>query len=77
MVYVAQDGKAVQRPVKVLASQDDQAAVSGVEPGDKVIVDGRQNLRPDAPITERQPEQAKGGKGGKSAKGEQPAKAAP
>lgn len=77
VVYVAQDGKAVQRPVKVLASQDDQAAVSGVEPGDKVIVDGRQNLRPDAPITERQPEQAKGGKGDKSAKGEQPAKAAP
>jgi RND family efflux transporter MFP subunit len=74
MVYVAQDGKAVQRPVKVLASQDDQAAVSGIEAGDRVIVEGRQNLRPDAPIAERQPGQ---GKGDKATKGEQPAKAAP
>ncbi|MEN9904262.1 MAG: hypothetical protein RLZZ555_827 [Pseudomonadota bacterium] len=86
VVYLAQDGKAVQRPVKVLASQDDQAAVSGIESGDKVIVDGRQNLRPDAPITERKPEQGKGEKraGTGKAEGEtapaaadKPGKAAP
>lgn len=55
VVYLAQDGKAVQRPVQVLASQGEQAAVSGIEAGDKVVVDGRQNLRPDTPIAEREP----------------------
>lgn len=79
VVYVARDGKAVQRPVQVLASQGDEAAVSGIEAGDRVIVDGRQNLRPDAAITERQP--AKDGKAkpeqaDKAAAG-QPAKTAP
>ena len=90
VVYLAQDGKAVQKPVKLLASQGDEAAVSGIEPGDKVVVDGRQNLRPDAAISERKPDQAKDGKpkdkgeqsnknekGEKTAKGDQPAKAAP
>ncbi len=70
VVYVAQDGKALQRPVQVLASQDDLAAVSGVEPGDKVIVEGRQNLRPDAAITERKPDPAKDSKPGESGKGQ-------
>ena len=58
-VYLARDGKAVQRPVQLLAVQDDEAAVSGIEAGDKVIVDGRQNLRPDAPIAERKPDEGK------------------
>ena len=84
VVYVAQDGKAVQKPVKLLASQGDEAAISGIEPGDKVIVEGRQNLRPDAPISERKPDQGKDGrpkdqgdKGEKATAGEPPAKAAP
>jgi RND family efflux transporter MFP subunit len=53
MVYVADNGKAVARPVKVLASQAEESAVSGVEEGSKVIVEGRQNLRPDTPVIER------------------------
>ncbi len=85
VVYLAQNGKAVQRPVQLLASEGNDAAVSGIEPGDKVVVDGRQNLRPDMPIAERQPGQAKDGKpaaqgkgqGEKATTGEQPAKAAP
>ena len=60
-VYLARDGKAVQRPVQLLAVQDDEAAVSGIEAGDKVIVDGRQNLRPDAPIAERKPDEGRAG----------------
>lgn len=84
VVYLAQDGKAVQRPVRVLASQGDDAAVSGIEAGDKVVVDGRQNLRPDAAISERKPEQSRDGKpaapgkgqGEKAVTGEQSGKAA-
>ena len=53
MVYVADNGKAVARPVQVLASQAEESAVSGVEEGSKVIVEGRQNLRPDTPVIER------------------------
>lgn len=53
MVYVADNGKAVARPVKVLAMQGEESVVSGVEAGSKVIVEGRQNLRPDTPVTER------------------------
>lgn len=53
MIYVADNGKAVARPVKVLASQAEESAVSGVEEGSKVIVEGRQNLRPDTPVIER------------------------
>lgn len=53
IVYVAENGKAVARPVKVLAMQGEESVVSGVEAGSKVIVEGRQNLRPDTPVTER------------------------
>ena len=56
IAYVARDGKAAMRPVKLLAAQGNDAAVSGIEAGDQVIVEGRQNLRPDAPIAERAPE---------------------
>lgn len=76
IVYVAQDGKAVQKPVQLLAAQGDDAAVSGIEAGDRVVVDGRQNLRPDTPIAERKPAGEKTGvkAGGKNGKPEgQPA----
>ncbi len=70
IVYVAQDGKAVQKPVQLLATQDDEAAVSGLDAGDRVVVDGRQNLRPDVPIVERKPAGDKTGQGGKNGKSE-------
>ncbi len=53
IVYVADKGKANLRPVKLLAIQGDEAAVSGIATGDKVVLEGRQNLRPDVPLTER------------------------
>ena len=55
IVYVAEKGKAALRPVKVLASQGEDSAVTGVEVGDKVVLEGRQNLRPDSPLAERRP----------------------
>lgn len=59
VVYVVQEGKAVMRPVEVLYAENDQAAVSGVNAGDVVVQDGKQNLRPNSPVVERPPE-AKG-----------------
>ena len=53
IVYVVEDGKAVQRPVQILAVEGDDAAVSGVKVGEKVVLDGRQNLRPGASVIER------------------------
>jgi len=53
IVYLSDKGRAVLRPVKVLASEGEFSAVSGIAAGDKVVVDGRQNLRPDAPLAER------------------------
>lgn len=53
IVYVADKGKAGLRPVKVLASQGDESVVSGISAGDKVVLEGRQNLRPDTALVER------------------------
>ncbi len=53
IVYVIEGGKAKIKPVKVLALQSDQVAVSGIAMGDKVVIDGRSNLRPGAVVVER------------------------
>lgn len=59
IVYVADKGKAALRPVKVLAAQGEDSAVTGIAVGDKVVLEGRQNLRPDSPLAERGPDAAK------------------
>lgn len=55
IVYVADKGKAGSRPVKMLATQGDEAAVTGIASGEKVVLEGRQNLRPDVALIERPP----------------------
>ncbi|MCX7242147.1 MAG: efflux RND transporter periplasmic adaptor subunit [Burkholderiales bacterium] len=60
IVYLADQGKAVLKPVTVLATQGEEVAVTGVAAGDKVVLEGRQNLRPDVALVERAP-QAKAG----------------
>ena len=67
LVYAVQDGKAVPRPVQVLYAQGDDAAVSGVRANERIVLDGRQNLRPGAAVLERGREG--GGKGGGAASG--------
>ena len=54
ILYVvdAQD-KAVARPVEVIYASGLDAAVTGVQAGDKVVVDGRQNLRSGVAVSER------------------------
>ncbi|MDB6001511.1 MAG: efflux transporter periplasmic adaptor subunit, partial [Rhizobacter sp.] len=53
-VYVVgPDRKAVQKVVQVVYSSANDAIVKGVEAGDKVVVDGRQNLRPGVAVFEK------------------------
>lgn len=56
IVYVVDKDKAILQPVKILAIQGNEAAVTGVAVGARVVVDGRQNLRPDSTVVERSPE---------------------
>ena len=61
IVYVVDaQNKAVARPIEVVYSSGQDAVVSGVQPGEKVVVDGRQNLRNGAPVSERAASAANG-----------------
>jgi RND family efflux transporter MFP subunit len=60
MVYVVEEGKALARPVKQVAGQNAEAAITGVTEGEVVVVDGKQNLRPGSLVVER-PKEAKSG----------------
>ncbi len=64
LVYVVREDKAQPRPVQVLYAQGDDVAVSGVKPGERIVLDGRQNLRPGATVVERAREGG-GGRGGR------------
>jgi RND family efflux transporter MFP subunit len=66
IVYVVENGKAVLRPVKVIEMRGEDAAVTGIKAGDKVVLDGRQNLRPDSAVSER-PQDGGSGKAGPAA----------
>jgi hypothetical protein len=50
----------------VIEMRGDDAAVTGVKPGEKVVLDGRQNLRPDSAVAER-PQEGGSGKAGPAA----------
>jgi hypothetical protein len=53
-VFIAdKDGKAAQKPVKVQYSYGNDAIVTGLEEGMKVVLEGKQNLRPGVPIKDR------------------------
>lgn len=54
IVYVVDaQNKATARPVEVTYAAGLDAVVNGVQPGEKVVVDGRQNLRSGATVLER------------------------
>ena len=66
-VFAAGPGNlAVIRPVKVLASAGTEAVVSGLKPGERIVLDGRQNVRPGSPLIERAAEPGRGGSGARS-----------
>ena len=54
IVYVVDAaGKAAARPVEIVYASGEDAAVTGVKPGEQIVLDGRQNLRPGASVVER------------------------
>ncbi len=55
VVYAVEDGKAVSKPVQQVLAQGLDAAVTGLQAGDVVVLDGKQNLRPGARVVERAP----------------------
>lgn len=60
-VYVVEPGnKAGVRKVELVASIGADAVVTGLAAGDRVIVDGRQNIRPGSTVIERAPDGARG-----------------
>ena len=53
MVYVVdKDGKAVAKPVKVVYEYLGSTVVTGIDPGDRVVVEGKQDLRPGGKVRE-------------------------
>ncbi len=53
-VYIVDaEGKALMKPVVVTNSFGNDAVVTGIDAGSKVVLDGKQNLRPGASIKER------------------------
>lgn len=53
MLYVVEDGKAVSRNIQLIQVQGEAAAIAGIEAGARVVLDGKQNVRPNAPVVER------------------------
>ncbi|HEV6968300.1 efflux RND transporter periplasmic adaptor subunit, partial [Roseateles sp.] len=61
-VYVvAPDDTAQLVPVQVRAGMGEQAVVEGLQPGQQVVVDGKQNLRPGTPVRLQAPVVKPGG----------------
>jgi RND family efflux transporter MFP subunit len=53
IVYtVDKDGKAVSKPVKVVYEYQGSSVITGIDAGDKVVVEGKQNLRPGGKVRE-------------------------
>ncbi|MEY4417000.1 MAG: hypothetical protein RIQ53_4293, partial [Pseudomonadota bacterium] len=57
------EGRAEQRPVQLLLSAGTDAVLSGLKPGEQVVLDGRQNVRPGSKLVIRPA--AGGGRGGR------------
>jgi len=61
IVYIVDaQNKAAARPIELVYASGLDAAITGVQPGEKVVVDGRQNLRSGAAVAERAASGARG-----------------
>ena len=70
-VYLVQaDGSVKRQKVDVGAVENGIAAVSGVAAGERVVIEGAQNLRPNSKVKEQQEGPKKEGRGGKDGKGD-------
>lgn len=58
-IYVVDaEDKVALKPIKVTAMVNGKAAVTGVNAGDRIVVEGKQNLRPGGKIREAKPTSA-------------------
>ncbi len=70
IVYIVDEqSKAAARPVELVYARGLDAVISGVQPGEKVVVDGRQNLRTGVAVAERAAPAAAGAGAGSGAGG--------
>ena len=69
IVYVVKDEAVQPRKVEIAYSTGDSAVVRGVQPGERVVVEGKQNLRPGSRVRVERPAGAGGGKAGAKAGG--------
>ena len=54
VVFIVEPGnKAAARPVEIVQTAGTEAVVTGVGPGERIVVEGRQNLRPGASVVAR------------------------
>ena len=70
VVYALEGGKAVSRKIELVLAAGTSAVVTGVAAGERIIVDGKQNLRPGANAVERSASGA--GRGANKGAGESP-----
>jgi RND family efflux transporter MFP subunit len=79
VVYVVDAAsKAAARPVEVVNASGEEAAVTGLRPGERIVLDGRQNLRPGSTVVDRPavnpgPARPRGGGPAPAASGSAPA----
>ncbi|MEP6739930.1 MAG: efflux RND transporter periplasmic adaptor subunit [Caldimonas sp.] len=53
IVYVVDaDAKVAPRPVELVYASGEDAVVTGIKPGERIVLEGRQNLRPGARVSE-------------------------
>ncbi|HUP08161.1 MAG TPA: efflux RND transporter periplasmic adaptor subunit [Caldimonas sp.] len=63
IVYVVDDSnKAAARPVEIVHAFGEEAAVGGLKAGERIVLEGRQNLRTGSAVIERAPVEAGGGR---------------
>ena len=55
-VYAVENSVASIKPIQVLYSHGSDAAVTGVNEGDVLVLDGKQNVRPGTKVVEKEPE---------------------
>jgi hypothetical protein len=70
VVFVVEQGnKVAARPIEVVYAAGPDAVVTGVRPGDRVVLDGRQNVRPGATVVERAADDAAAASGTRGRRG--------
>jgi RND family efflux transporter MFP subunit len=64
IVYIIEGGnRAAARPVEIVHAAGPDAVITGVQPGERVIVDGRQNVRPGVAVAVQADDAASGARG--------------